>query len=90
MGYRALVSIDLPDASVKQRETFYEYLEKEKWVKIKNLTTSWKMLFHDTLNREQCKITIIADLKNAENTSKVNKVDFAFLLGKMDVQINKL
>jgi len=42
MDYTALITIDLPGATDRERNKFYEKLKIARWVKLDNLTTAWQ------------------------------------------------
>ena len=66
MGYKALVTLDLPGARTEQRKTFYDVLVEEKWIKIINLDTAWKIIFQDGGTRNGSISAIINDMKKAK------------------------
>lgn len=88
MGYKVLVTLDLPDATEEQRTIFYEELENKKWKKIPNLTTAWKASFADDVNIENAILIMEDDLQKAKNVSKVKRVDYAMQLDQSNVIIN--
>ncbi len=90
MGYKALVTIDLSNATKESREKFYRILTEEKWIKIKTLTTSWNVLFNDKVSRENAINIIINDLRKAKRFSGVSRVDYAIQLDIQDIEINYL
>jgi hypothetical protein len=55
MGYKALITLDLPDVTEDQRLKFYRILENEKWSKIDFLTTAWSAEFQDDIDRDSVK-----------------------------------
>lgn len=85
MGYKALITLDLSNATSDQRSIFYQVLEDEKWIKLKNLTTSWKASFDEVLTRDGCIDILISDMSKAKAKSKVNRVDYAIQLSKPDL-----
>ncbi len=90
MGYKALITLDLPDASNEQRNVFYETLSNEKWTKIDNLTTSWKASFQDGIERVDAIKILHKHLLQAKIDSKVTSVHYALQLDKVDVVISYL
>ena len=90
MKYQALITLDLVDAIKKERDLFYSVLENEKWIKISNLTTSWKATFEEGVTRSGAIKTIQQDLIKAKNKSKIKKVEYALQLDKETVIIESL
>jgi xanthine/uracil/vitamin C permease (AzgA family) len=90
MGYKVLVTLDLPNANEDQRNAFYEVLANEKWSKIKSLTTAWTVSFKDTVERDGAIATLKSDLEKAKTESKLRKVEYALLMDKIDVIISTL
>lgn len=84
MGYKALVTIDIT-ADDEQRKAFYEYLKKEKWVKVPKLTTTWKVPFADSVLRNTVIDAIVRDLKDAKRISNARNVEYAMQLAKEDI-----
>jgi hypothetical protein len=90
MGYKVLVTLDLPGATEEQRSSFYDVLTTEKWAKMSNMTTAWRASFADTFNRNTAISTLQSHLKKAKNESKVKMVDYAMQLDESDVVINHI
>jgi len=90
MGYKALVTIDLPYIDSKIRDVFYDFLKKNQWNKIEDLTTAWKVSFVDTATRESAIIALEKDLKNAKEISKARKVQYAIQIDKEQVIVKRL
>ena len=90
MGYKVLVTLDLPNASNDQRNTFYEVLTREKWIKINSLTTSWKISFKDNIVRDVAIAELMSDLQKAKTESKLKKIEYAIQLDKLEVVISSL
>lgn len=90
MGYKALITFDLPSASAESRKLFYEYLIKQNWTQIKSLTTAWKAVFEDSVLRVNAVTALIRDLSNAKRVSDVPSVEFALQLDKNELEVNKL
>lgn len=90
MGYKALITLDLPSASDKQRELFYESLSKNHWYKIQSLTTAWLAGFQDSITRESALSALESDLLNAKNYSEVYRVEYAIQLALIDIVIKTI
>jgi hypothetical protein len=90
MSYKALVTLDLPEATKDQREIFYQTLEDEKWTKLPNLDTAWKMTFVDGVTRIGAINAIKNDLEKAKQKSKLKRVDYAIQIDVNDVIIDNL
>lgn len=90
MGYKVLITIDLPDIDSKTRDEFYNVLKEEKWSKIESLTTAWKVSFKDDVKREGAISTLESDLKKAKEKSKAKKVEYAIQMDKEQVVVKKL
>jgi len=83
MGYKVLVTLDLPDATEDQRKNFYEVLSTEKWKKIPNLTTAWKASFKDDVTRNSAISIMEGDLLiiSAKVSHRFGKVSHLQKLG---------
>lgn len=90
MGYKVLVTLDLPDASDDQRNAFYDVLTNEKWTKINSLTTAWKVSFKDNVERDSAIMTLKNHLQKAKTESKLKKVEYAIQMNKLDIIISTL
>ncbi len=90
MGYKVLVTIDLPKITENERQKFYEFLESKKWTKIERLTTAWRVSFKDDVTRDGAISTTLNDLKNAKINSKVSEVEYALQLERHDIQKGNL
>ncbi|HAD98789.1 MAG TPA: hypothetical protein DCG19_15355 [Cryomorphaceae bacterium] len=90
MGYEALITLDLPNSTDEQRDKFYEVLAKEKWVKLKTLTTTWTVLFNDGVTRARCVEILMQDLKKAKEQSRIYTVAYAIQLDQQSVEVDKL
>lgn len=88
MGYEVLISLDLPKVTETKREKFYKVLASESWIKIHNLSTTWRVSIKDNLDRETVIKILKKDLLKAKNESEVSKVDFAIQMDKSDVIIS--
>lgn len=82
MGYKALITLDLPDVTDDQRLMFYKILEDEKWSKIDSLTTAWSAEFKDDIDRDSVKQILINDLMKAKKYSSISEINYAFQVGK--------
>lgn len=87
MGYKALVTLDLPFATGKQRDDFYESLKKNNWYKIPSLTTAWYVSFLDGATRDSAIMVLKNHLNEAKNYSRAQKVEYALQLDLNDVVI---
>jgi hypothetical protein len=90
MGYKALVTLDLPSATERQRELFYESLVKNKWSKISSLTTAWRVNFLYETTRANAIIELENDLIQAERESKTQKLEYAIQLDIYDLVIKTI
>lgn len=90
MGYKALITIDLPEVDGKTRDEFYKVLIEESWYKIESLTTAWKVSFDDKATRNGSILTIEKDLKKAKDCSKAKKVEYAIQLEKEEIKIGSI
>ncbi|EQA64329.1 hypothetical protein [Leptospira alexanderi] len=88
MGYKALITLDLPNATDENRKKFYESLEKDKWTKIGDLTTAWKASFNDDVERESAINVLKSDLNKAKKNSDISKYRCAMQVGKDAVEIS--
>ncbi|MCK4919538.1 MAG: hypothetical protein KAS71_00740 [Bacteroidales bacterium] len=90
MGYKALITIDLPDIDSSKRDEFYKVLSDKKWTKIDSLTTAWKVSFNDEFLRDKAIATLKAHLAKAKDTSEAESVGYAIQLEKEPVVIGEL
>ncbi|MCG6170162.1 hypothetical protein [Leptospira sanjuanensis] len=88
MGYKALITLDLPNATDENRKKFYESLKEDKWSKVGDLTTAWKASFEDDVERISVINTLKADLNRAKKISDISKYRCAIQAGKGDVEIS--
>lgn len=81
MGYKALVILELPNASEEQKNIFHTVLLKELWFKIQNLNTAWEIAFNQNWSRGSA---IESDLKKAQEISGVEQIQYAL---QLDIQL---
>lgn len=92
MGYKALVTIDLPglpDDNPKSRQDFNNFLEKNKWNKIENITTTWKVAFKGG-SRKAVISKLKSRLAKAKQISKVARVVYAIQVCEEDVDVGNV
>lgn len=87
MGFKALITLDLPGASTENREVFYTYLKEKQWIKIANIDTAWKASFSDGITIDRVFAILKQHLADAKNISKVASVNFAIQAHESDVVI---
>ena len=85
MGYKAIITIDLPYANNSAREKFYLVLEDCKWIKINNLTTAWRALFKDEVNSDNAIKVLKHDIEKAKKTANISTVHFAIQIGENEI-----
>jgi hypothetical protein len=90
MGYKALVTINLPGVTGEEREIFYNVLKAESWKKIPNLDTAWEVIFEDGGTRLVSINIMKNDLRKAKEKSKINKVYYAIQVDTNDLVIDNL
>ena len=86
----ALVSLDLENATDKQRNEFNKKLEELNWVKIDNLSTAWKTFFHFNDERKEIIMKLQNGITVAKNNCKVKKVYYAIQVGKEKIEIDEI
>jgi len=86
MEFKALLTLDLDGASAKQRETFYDHLEKEEWEKIAKINTAWKCTFNDGASRQDALNTCKKDVKEAARLSGISSVKSVVQLGQGELE----
>lgn len=84
MGYKALVILELPNASEEQKNIFHTVLLKELWFKIQNLNTAWEIAFNQNRSRGSAIEAIESDLKKAQEISGVQQIQYAL---QLDIQL---
>ena len=84
MGYKALVILELPDATEEQKNIFNNVLSKELWFKIKNLNMAWEISFNQNWSRGGAIEAIENDLKKAKKISGVKRMEYTM---QLDIQL---
>lgn len=84
MGYKALVILELPDATEEQKNIFNHVLSKELWFKIQNLNMAWEISFNQNWSRGGAIEAIKNDLKKAKEISGVKRMEYAM---QLDIQL---
>lgn len=84
MGYKALVILELPEATEEQKAIFNQALSKELWFRIENLNAAWKIAFNQNWSRAGAIEAIESDLKKAKHISGVPRVEYAL---QLDIQV---
>lgn len=83
MGYKALLTVDLENGvSADKRKKFYEYLAREKWTKLTELTTTWKCSFKDSVDRQGAIDVAKMDVKNGVEHAGISSYHAAVQVGK--------
>jgi hypothetical protein len=88
MKLYALLTVDLKNTDSEKRDKFNNALKEKKWIKISNLTTSWKASFNADSSYKGASAACISDLKTAADESKISDYSYAFQLGESEVSIN--
>lgn len=86
MIFKALLTLDLDGVSAKQRDTFYEYLKKEKWEKIADIDTAWKCTFSEGVARQNAINTCKNDVKEAARLANIFSVKSVVQVGQGNVE----
>lgn len=84
MGYKALVILELPDATEEQKAIFDQVLSKELWFRIENFSLAWKISFNQNWSRAGAIEAIENDLKKAKEISGVPSLEYAL---QLDIQV---
>lgn len=84
MGYKALVILELPDATEEQKDIFHAVLIKELWFKIQNLNSAWEISFNQNWSRGSAVEAIESDLRKAKEISGVQRMEYAL---QLDIQL---
>ncbi|MCW7471767.1 hypothetical protein [Leptospira kanakyensis] len=87
MGYKGLITLDLPNAKDENRQKFYDFLERNNWRKLDNLTTAWEVSFEKDITRLEAIKILKSELIEAKKESKINNYKFAIQLGKAEIEI---
>ncbi len=82
MKFYVLLTLDLPDANSEARQKFYDYLEKEKWAKLDNLTTAWTCSFKEDVTKTDAIGICREDLASAAKHANISKYYAAFQAGQ--------
>lgn len=86
MGYKALMTLDLENASTDQRDRVYELLRERKWYKLDDLTTAWRCQFNDGISRSDAVADCKEDVRDAARHGNIRSYKAALQLGKGDVE----
>ncbi|MGY1446250.1 hypothetical protein ACW582_03515 [Pseudomonas chlororaphis] len=77
----SMLSLDLADADVGQRNGFYELLHNAGWVKLAGVDTVWQKRFDDTFLNPSIQRRIISLLEESAGETKVKLLTFAVQIG---------
>ncbi|WP_415062652.1 hypothetical protein [Bdellovibrio sp.] len=72
MNLSAQVTLDLPNIDDESRRKFYEKLQQEKWRKIGDITTTWKITFVAEFTPQTALEALKTDLANAAKIAKAS------------------
>jgi hypothetical protein len=90
MGYHALITLDLSETADNGAGIFHGVLINEKWVKVRNLPTTWRVSFQDGVTRQGAVETLKNDLRKAKEAGSTSKVFYAIQLETIEPVINNL
>lgn len=90
MGYHALITLDFTGVTKDCIENFHRILAEEKWVKVRNQSSSWKVSFQQGVSRTGAIRTLEKDLLKAKLSSTINRVDYAIQMDTEDLLISNL
>lgn len=82
MGYKALVTLDLPHVSEEIRDSFNDMLEVYCWTKINGLSSSWKVSFRDGGTHTGAIRTLETHIRHAKQATGVSTVRYAMQVSK--------
>lgn len=82
---QTLVTIDLENATDKQRDDFNKKLKELKWIKIDNVSTAWKTYFDENTERKKIIMILQNGIKVAKDFGKIKKVNYALQNGKENI-----
>ncbi len=78
----AMLSLDLErNTTTEKREKFYEYLKKEQWTKVPNVTTTWYASFKDGATESGIISATKTDVTNAANYAGVTSYNAVVNVG---------
>lgn len=80
MAFKALTTLDLPEATAEQRKAFYAFLENKHWHRITTLRTAWSISFDNSYSREDAIQELKTDIMNAQAQSNVRRIEYAIQL----------
>lgn len=90
MAVNVMLTIDLNRyATTEQRSKFYDELRKRNWVKIAELTTTWKAVFSEGVSVETAKQSTKSMLDAAAIAASISSYDAAAMYGGQDPVILK-
>lgn len=84
-----LITLDLNDATTKQRQDFNLKLQELKWNKIGKLTTTWKCKFRNGAIRSSVAKAILNDIEEAKKSSSIQEVEYALQMAEEDIFTGK-
>ncbi|HLA55573.1 MAG TPA: hypothetical protein VK623_05715 [Flavobacterium sp.] len=90
MQYHALIALDLTGVPEEKTAVFYNTLANEKWAKVSNLSTSWKVSFLVGVTRQGAISTLESDLHKAKEAGKIARINYAIQLDTQDLLISNL
>lgn len=72
MNLSAQVTLDLPNVDDEKRKIFYEKLKQEKWHKVQDITTTWKISFAADFTPQSALDVLKTDLANAARIARAS------------------
>lgn len=81
MGLKAMLTVDLHKAESPERDVFDKMMEECGWIKIPDLTTTWKTGFKDGLTEAQIKDAARKAVEGAAEDAKIKDWDLAVMVG---------
>lgn len=87
MAITALITLDLPDVTDKQRTMFYNLLSASQWRKLEHLSTAWTKTFSPSVSRNVALSTLKYDISAASLQSSISRVSYALQVGEGGIEI---
>lgn len=84
-SYKALLTLDLTQASPEQRAKFYQSLQTETWQRLGQMDTAWRCSWEE-VEYEKAVEVIKADVNKAAAAAGIQRYPYAFQLGTNTVK----
>jgi len=84
-SYKALLTLDLGQATPEQKTKFYEVLKAETWQRLGEMESAWRCSWKE-VEYEKAVEAIKADVNKAAANAGIQRYPYAFQLGENTVK----